>query len=367
MTWTVKEIERDWLLGSMNALSLEPEAIVAAFNRAERLLDRSWIEELRISRKSPTLVDSVLNTVAPALHVVSMGQRLAALDGVADPGRLIEKIRHRDSSAIAELTAIYIVRRKPEVQVELEPPVGSRFADFRVREKDGPWTNVEVTFPSRSQATKQVQAVLELVASVADGIKKEFALEVLLRRDPDKAELSRIIEAITAVCNQQESSREEMPGDLGLLLVNNAAAVRGDDRDGTHPRVVRTRAIVGPPHRQITVSMACADQRAEAFLDSEASQLSKDTPGLIMIDTQHVLGNISDWEPRLESQLELGLHRQVSGICLFWGAFSLASRELHAHTRLILNRRAEVSLPNWLDNILVDGIIPILQQAELSI
>jgi len=81
-----------------------------------------------------------------------MGQRLASLDGVLRSERIIAKIQRGDSSAEAELTAIYLVRHKQEVEVELEPPAGTRLADFRVRGSNGAWTYVEVTFPDWSQA-----------------------------------------------------------------------------------------------------------------------------------------------------------------------------------------------------------------------
>ena len=345
MTWTVQEIEKDWLGGRINALALEPEVVVAAFRRVEEQLGRSWIEQARISERNV-----VLGT-GPTQRVVTMGRRLAALDGVARSGRLIEKIRCGDSSARAELTAIYLVRYKPEVQVELEPPVGTRLADFRVREKDSPWTYVEVTFPGRSQARERAQMVLGRVTSLVDGIKKTFGLEVFLRREPDKAELSKIIGAITSFCNQEGPSSEELPGDLGQLLLNNAAAVDDDNGDGA-PIVAVTRAIVGPPHRQITVSMACADHRARNFLDSEASQLPKDAPGLIMIGALRVPVHIPSWEADLKQQFELGLHDRVSGICLFWGA--LRPKWL-LQTRLLLNPHAKFALPTWLDNALVDA------------
>jgi hypothetical protein len=162
------------------------------------------------------------------------------------------------------------------------------FDGRRVREGDSPWTCVEVTSPDWSQATERARTVLERVTSLVVGIKKALALEVFLRREPDEEELSRIVAAIPGFCSQLGPCQEELPDDLGLLLLNETAPLEvivDDHGDGPRPRIGMSQAIVGrdEPHRQITVRMAYFDKRAEAFLDSEAGRLPSDTPGLIMI------------------------------------------------------------------------------------
>jgi hypothetical protein len=133
MTWSVKEIEEDWLAASITSLAVSSEDSVAAFDRVEKILGREWIESGRASG------GNIIRGSGPTLRVVNMGQRLAALDGVAATEKLISQIRRGDDSADAELTAIFLVRSQHKnAHVELYPPVGSRVADFRVRNGEDP-------------------------------------------------------------------------------------------------------------------------------------------------------------------------------------------------------------------------------------
>ncbi len=88
-------------MGGVTALALNPDEIVAAFVRVEDLLGRGWIDGCRVSG------GSVVRGSAPTLRVVSMGQRLAVLDGITGTAELIEHIQRGDDAAEAELTAIF--------------------------------------------------------------------------------------------------------------------------------------------------------------------------------------------------------------------------------------------------------------------
>jgi len=134
----------------------------------KKQLGQSWLEEAHASN------GNVVLGTTPTLRVAVIGQQLAALEGIARSERLIEKIRRHDVSAEAELAAIYLVRYAQDVEVELEPPVEKRVADFRVREKSGAWIYVEVTFPDWSKATERAQTVLGRVAELVHRIKKHL-------------------------------------------------------------------------------------------------------------------------------------------------------------------------------------------------
>ena len=73
--WTWDEINTDWLLG--NQLALPPEEIVAAFNRAEQVLGRDWIEASR------THSGVQVRGTSPTLSVVMIGKKIASLEGVS--------------------------------------------------------------------------------------------------------------------------------------------------------------------------------------------------------------------------------------------------------------------------------------------
>jgi hypothetical protein len=106
--WTWDEIYSDWLSG--NRLGLPPEELVTAFNRAEQVLGRQWIETTGSNRPG----------TYPALHVASADQRLSSLDGASGTEELIRKLQASDASAFAELTAVHLLRsQNPNSDVEL--------------------------------------------------------------------------------------------------------------------------------------------------------------------------------------------------------------------------------------------------------
>ena len=103
MTWSLEDIERDWISGEapVSALAASPDSVAAAFDRTERALGREWIEKSRIS------VGNIVRGLSPTLRIVNMGQKLAVLENVTGPERLLDRIRNGDLSAEGEL--IYCV------------------------------------------------------------------------------------------------------------------------------------------------------------------------------------------------------------------------------------------------------------------
>ncbi len=166
--WAWDDINNDWLVGSK--LVLSQEEIVEAFNRVEQMLGREWIEASRITS------GAIARGSAPTLRVVSMGQRLSALEGVPDGvEKLIERIRRGDHSAEAELTAIYLLRyRRAPAIVDLYPKVDEREADLRIRKDKEPWTYVEVTQPDLSEAFSRVKTILERITALVMTVKEAF-------------------------------------------------------------------------------------------------------------------------------------------------------------------------------------------------
>jgi hypothetical protein len=355
MTWTIHEIEENWLGGSISALALSPETIVAAFDLAERLLGRPWIEKHR--------ANGTLTGTVPTLSVVTTGQKLAALDGIRDGEKLVQGMLREDGSVIAEITAIYLIRSiRRDAQVELYPEVGNRLADFRVRCTGLPWTYVEVTQPDCSEAAERARTVLEHVAVLVTDIKKSFALEVFFKREPNEAELAALIKSLPVFCAQEGIHQKELPYQLGLLFLNQSQPgqlVLDDHGDEVRPRIGMARAIAGTdePHRHIVVRMAFSDERAEAFMTSEARQLPKDSPGLIMIEMSRAQSGFKSWEPLLKRRFQPRIHTRVSGVCLFSGGFfSTESGEAWLPaTKLLLNPFASLGLPAWIGDALTEA------------
>jgi hypothetical protein len=212
MTWSLEDIERDWIGGKASALAASPDSVVAAFDRTERLLGREWIEKSRI------MFGNIFWGSAPTLRVVNMGQKLAVLENVTDPQRLLDRIRNGDPSAEGELTAIYLLRsRNPDVAVELYPKVGEREADCRVRAPNEVlWTYVEVTQLSQSEAHERATEIMERIVIVIESIKQTFALEVFLRRIPSESEIGEILAKAPEICSRHGKQREELSSSLAV-------------------------------------------------------------------------------------------------------------------------------------------------------
>ena len=352
MTWTYEEIEQDWLGGSRIAVA--PDEVLAAFVRCDRMLGRGWIDSAKQNSKGS----------APTLAVVAVGQQLAFLEDIAEPQRLIGKLRDRDQSAFAELRAIYLLRSREPTRVELEPTVSvsgrERKCDFRIQRPSEPWIYVEVTQPDISDAQARVQALLGSIADVVQTVKKQFALEVFFRREPSDDEVAPLKVSILEFCSMERAEsaapvQQEMPNGMGVLFLNHqqvGQVVIDDHGEQPVPRLGAARAVVGAgePNRHIAVRVPYSDERAEQFLTSEARQLPTDSPGLIMIEMGRAPGGFRTWEPLLQRRFQPAIHTRVGGVYLFTSGLNPTplGEAVLFETKLITNTHARMPLPAWI-------------------
>jgi len=351
-SWTWEEISTDWLAG--NLLAIPPADTVAAFNTVDKALGRAWMEASR------THSGVQVRGTEPTLGVVTAGQMIANLDGVAGADRLVEGLRKREQSIVAELTAVHLIRLgDPTVSVEIGPvaQVGarSRKPDFRLRREGEPWVYVEVTQPDVAEAQTRAQAVLNRFADLVQPIKRSFALEIFLRREPTDTEISELADLVPQFCTLKGDQSRDLPG-LAILSLNASApglVVPFDHpAEPNVPRLLRVRAIFGPdePHRHISVRMAYADDRAEAFLRRKAKQLPNDSPGLIMVQMSRAPGGVKSWEPILKRRFQRGLHTRVGAVCLFRCGHELTpdGEAWVPEAKFISNPHARFPLAAWI-------------------
>jgi hypothetical protein len=355
--WTWEEINTDWLVGSR--LALPPEEIVAAFNKSEEVLGHEWIEAAGVQSGCR------VHGTSPTLCVVTTGQQLASLDGASGIEELIKKLRANDASSFAELTAVHLVRSQNlNSDVELGPivQVADRMPkpDFRIRRGDEPWTYVEVTQPDIAEAETKALAVLNRVADLVHPIQRSFSLEVLLRREPTDAEIDRLASFIPDYCLSGGNQSYDMP-ELAILSLNVSAPtiITLVDHPGEPniPRLGFAKVVSGPGEpnsRHISVRMAYADDRAEAFLRREAKQLPIDSPGLIMVQVSRARGGIRSWEPILKRRFQPDIHTRVSAVCLFRSGHepTPAGEAWIPKMTLIQNPHARRQLPPWIADTL---------------
>lgn len=361
MPWSLDQIERDWLRGAR--IAYPPEAVVKAFDVVERWLGRAWIEGSRAHPWGSSW------GAAPTLHIVRIGLMLTSLEGVAGTNDLIARVRRDERAALAELTAIYLVRnRHPSALLELGPEValssGLRRPDFCVRRTpEDTWAYVEVAQPDMSEAEQRVRAVMTRLTEPVQAIKKAFALEVFLRREPSEAELEVLTQRVRDLCLLEGTHVEDLPSGLGLLLLNQSDPGRivlaDHPGEENRPRLGMATAIAGGTEspRHIAVRIAFSDERAERFLTEEARQLPNDAPGLVMVGMSGTPGGFRSWEPLLRRRFQPTMHTRVSAVCLFEGGLvpTPGGEKWLPQTKLLLNPHARLALPQWIAESLTEA------------
>lgn len=360
MAWRWEEIQREWLAGSRVAAS--PAETLAAFALVEQLLGRQWVES---RREHGDVLVTGSHTVAA---VISMGKRLQAVRHAYGLDTLLERIRAGDNAAHAELTAAYLcVPSDAPIALEFSVPaqIGDRerVPDFRLRQKVEPWVYVEVTAPDVSALQRQAQTLLERLAAFLTDIPLGSTAEVMMRRDPSEEEVGTIVETLRAQLQVAGPSQRDLPG-LALLLVRHAEPgqiVLEDHGEPNIPRIGLARfELHGDRGRHLVVRYAFSDQRAEAFLTSEARQLPRDTPGLVMVDVSNAAGAFNAWQQLLAHRLQPRQHTRVSVITLFSsGMWGLPEGEAwFPWTRVLENQYAANPAPAWLTDRLRSWVAP---------
>lgn len=351
MAFTWDEINRDFL--GFVEVPLAPEVLVATFNTVERVLGRDVVLSHCTLEGGGHMSGSM-----PTLNVADLGSRLAAIEGLANTSKLINKLRSGDSSAYAELTAIYLLRSgTPDLEIEVEPDTNVegrlKRPDFKARRPGEPWLHVEVTQPDIADAETDLAAkrlpLFDLLS-----IDRSFAIEIYFRRDPTIDEVQMVLARARELCLLDEQRSEEI-GSIGILSINHTTpgtiCVTEIAGEPTRPIMAATRFSGGGGQapRQVVVRIAYSDDRAEAFLKREAKQLPTDGPGMVMVQMSHARGGPKAWTPLLKRRLQPNVNTRVSGITMFEsGHEPTASGEALIHrATLLTNQHARHALPTW--------------------
>lgn len=348
----MEEIERDW-----GATGPFPEIIVDAFERAEKILGQDWVSSTR------RVSGGQVMGPGPLLTVVSMGGRLTALENVKNAEKLIAKLRKHDTSAEAELTAMYLLYiRNKKAKIEYEPSnrKGGK-VDFRIRVTGKNWTYIEVTRPNISETRERLTAILSLITGLVREIKREFALEVFFQREPDDDEVEELLDSIRQFCCYSSKKRQEV-SNLALLILSDVIPGQitpyQEPEEHATPRLGAAQVIVGKdePRRHVVARVPYSDKRANSFLHREATQLPEDYPGVIMVDVSGEPTAFSSWGVCLTRRFQPGIHTRVSGLCLFAPQLMPLNDGLMwiPNVQLYINPNARLDLPSWIASSLED-------------
>jgi hypothetical protein len=105
-----------------------------------------------------------------------------------------------------------------------------------------------------------------------------------------------------------------------------------------------------PANKRVSIRYPYSDERAEEFLASEARQLTRESPGLVMLDLSRTVASFRDWRSLLQRRLQPNLHTRVSAICLCFSGIETApnGQAIVTHGSLIENVHALHKLPVWI-------------------
>jgi len=361
VVFTLDQIRKEWFGGDdfrSNAVDVEQ-----AFNLAERVRGREWVLGREVD-----LGGSVVPGIGRRggftefLRVWWFGERVQFILGAVGSESLLDRLLTDDPSANAELTAIYLLRKGvPNTELEIAPPVAvglrRRKPDFRIREQSDDWTYVEVTKLRESVASTRMQALLNQVTDRIISIMKEFLLELVFWRQPTDVEIETVLTRAAEACNSTDVERVDID-DVASVIVksgNPAVVVPSSlGEDGT--RMSAAKSIVGPdqPNRQIVVRAPFADERAEDVMTSEAKQLPKSNPGLIMVDVAKQPSAFESWSELVPQRFTPRLHTRVGGVLLFMFAMSPSADGILwlPYLKLIENPHAAKPLPHWIPEVI---------------
>lgn len=352
MAWTIEEIERNWMNGE--PLGSASEEILAAFEMAEAIRGPDWVRSITFLAGGARQWG-----FSALLPILSLANRASSLKNAVDANDLLHRLRSDDAAADSELSAIHLLRSSnPATELEIAPiaAVGDRQRrpDFRIRMPAERWTHVEVTELHQSSAGTIAEQVLQTVVCEIMAVERAFLLEVVFWRFPSEGEIQDLVAQARSICSMAEPQRVDL-SDLAWLILkpgDPSAVIPTALPPGDGPRVAASQVLVGDgqPNRQVIVRMPFSDRRAEDVLAAEASQLPKDTPGLIMVDVRHQPTAFSSWPTLVPRRFTPFMHTRVGAVILFMHGIRLTDTGLALlpHLKMIENPHAHLPLPPWI-------------------
>jgi hypothetical protein len=348
MTWTVEKIEEQLLAAEIGSVVFPESDVVDAVNRAERMLGEDWIEAQNRNQRG----------LASAMRIIGMGLRLGTIETLCGTRELLHKLRRQDPSADAELTGIHLLcSRFPDLEVELFPPVGNRFADFRARRGSEEWTTVEVGHVAESEEHKHLKEILKRLTTVFRSLDNPFSLEVIFRREPTDTEFALLVESLPKFCIEGGFKNVRLNDGLGVLLLNHVplGQMPYSSVSGLDDVPYIGLSVFFRLDQVVTAKIAFTDDRAERMLREQSGQLPKGKRGLIMISGPSSESELSVWRPLILRRFQPTVHTRIGGVCLFDGGMvpsgTKTGWEIQAH--LVLNPHAASPLPSWIEETVI--------------
>lgn len=316
-------------LDQLSASELDPA--VTAFLGFESLFGREWVLDYFHGGRSPLFVRAITGMWEDWMFI----QPLEQSHQIAERwrGGLNEAGVQSEIKVIADLARM-------GVEVELFPEAAGKVPDCRVRPaNDESWIYLEVSQRGLSAIRKRAQSVLHTVANAAAHAHAGSHGQVAILRMPNEEELERIVrwlangltsgQRLTDLAEFHLSSKDEAlgPEDVIPLLVSKPQmfSTTVSFQDGVV--AARGSAVVAVP-----------DTGAQELLEAEASQLPRDSCGVVALDLTTVIGGIDEWTPLIERRFQPAINTRISAVILLSRALSTEGTVMKA--RLLVNPHA---------------------------
>jgi len=332
MNYTTSEIG-DLALGQLTTNELQEAR--RAFDGFARLFGRSWIDKVFEQKRSPVLV----------LYIRSLWEKWLLVGGLDKSEEMIKRWRSgiEELGVTSELEVIAPLADTCSA-VELFPQVGSKVPDLRFQ-ADSPWIYCEVSGRGLSKVWKRGTDILNRVASAAANMAEGTHGMVAILRDLRECDIQRLISWLYSARESDEAKLD----DLGVFRAGEMGSSMDQDQSLVSlvpaPRAFATSftATDGHIHRKGTACMSISDRSAHEILETEASQLPRDHPGLIFLDISKVIGGITEWVPLIQRRFQPNINTRISGVILFRVSRTLEGPILQG--RMLLNQYARNPLP----------------------
>jgi hypothetical protein len=211
--------------------------------------------------------------------------------------------------------------------------------------------------PDTSETVEDARKLLNRLQIVAN-VKREFSLEIFLRRNPNATEEKALLLSATSLADSDRYETLDLP-DLALITKQPFTGpiitpIDHPAEDNSRPRVGTATGVIcndgTEPNRLVSVRMPYTDDRAESFIKREAKQLSKIEPGLIMMDMTKSNAGMKYWKSFLLRRFQPNVHTRVGGVCMFSSGIESGHTGIHLLFNLVTveNKHATNPLPGWI-------------------
>jgi hypothetical protein len=341
VNYTKSEID-DLAFGRLTPEKLQQA--VEAFHGFINLFGKPWLDKVFQGIRSTDIV----------LKVVSLWEDWCEIRGLSKSEKILKRWKSGiyDGGVISEIQVMaHLVRMKAEV--ELFPKVGNRCPDLRFR-KNSQWVYCEVSHRGISKVRKRVEEILHQVASAAGKAIDGKHGKVAILRDLADGELESLISWLGSLSDYRQTK------------LNDLAVFRTCDMGGTMdqddlklvptPRLCATslNATDGHISQKGSACMCISDRSAQGILETEAAQLPRDYPGVVILDLSTVIEGCTEWSPLVQRRFQPNINTRISGVLLFNITLNRNGPKIEGN--LLINHHSRNQLPGNVARIL-EGMV----------